>query len=232
MSNNPDRLLALGQLAELGLLSAELVHELRQPVFAVKAMAQILRRRLEGEDDDLAQLDGMLQQLGVAEEILDRYAVSGRRPTPRLRPTPLAPPVEAGVALLQHRARSHQKQLEILVGRVGPAIDGDPVSIQQITANLVANALYAARHRVEVRVSGPLLEVLDDGPGIPQHLRDRIFEPFFSTKPPGRGTGLGLAITHHLVTQSGGEMDCDSGDRGTLFSVRFRESEARVVPAR
>ena len=232
MSTPPDRLLALGQLAEIGLMSAELVHELRQPIFAVKAMAQILRRRLEGDDDDLAQVDGMLQQLGVTEEILDRYAVSGRRPIPRLRPTPLGPAVQAGVALLQHRARSHQKQLEMLEGHPGPAIDGDPVSIQQITANLVANALDAARLRVQVCVTGPVLEVRDDGPGIPRHLRARIFEPFFSTKPPGQGTGLGLAITHHLVTQSGGEMGCDSGDAGTLFTVRFRESQARVVPAR
>lgn len=231
MPQDPDNLLALGQLAELGLLSSELVHEVRQPLFAVKAMAQILRRRLAaGGDRD--QLDAMLEQLVHAEAVLDRYAATGRRPQPRLRPMSLVGPVEAGVALLRHRARAVDKALDVEVGEGHRAVDGDPVSVQQITTNLVANALDAARQRVRVRVWGSQLEVQDDGPGIPPEVLGRIYEPFFSTKPPGHGTGLGLAITHHLVSRSGGELDCDSGAGGTVFTVRFRESVPHEVPAR
>ncbi len=220
MDHEPDRLLELGRLAELGLLSAELVHELRQPIFAVRAMGQLLERRLV-DDEQRAQLQAMLDQLSHAALLLDRHAASSRRPGPVLQLLPLAPPVEAGVALLRHRARQVRKQLHVQVGANSRSISGDPVAIQQITANLVANALDAARRRVDVRVDGDLLRVEDDGPGIPEEHRDRIFEPFFSTKAPGAGTGLGLAITHHLVQASGGHLACASSSAGTVFSVRF-----------
>lgn len=225
MGPDSDNLVELGRLAELGLLSAELVHELRQPLFASRALAQLLQRSLE-RPQDRAQVEQILHQLDHAGAILDRYATSSRRPGQALAATLLAPPVEAGVALLQHRARQSRKSLEIDVCADYAAIQGDPVGIQQITANLVSNALDAARASVRVAVDGASLSVADDGPGIPPHIRSRIYEPFFSTKPPGRGTGLGLAITHQLVSASGGHLHCDTGDAGTVFTVRFREAVA------
>ncbi len=213
------RWLETGRLAELGLRSSELLHELRQPLFAVKALAQLLERDVDPAARE--RVAALLDQVGHIERLVDRHADATRRPAADLRPVDLGAAVEAGVAVLRHRAELHRKALALHVARPQHAVLGDPVSIQQITTNLVANALDAARSRVRVRVEATLLEVHDDGPGIPRDLRDRIFEPFFSTKPPGEGTGLGLAITAHLVRATGGQIDCRSSAEGTVFAVRF-----------
>lgn len=212
-------------MAALGQLSAELVHELRQPLFASRAIAQLLSRRVT-TDEDASMLDALVAQLDQASTILERYADSGRRPAPLVSPTRLAPPVEAGVALLQRRARQLDKQLSLSVAPREAAVLGDPVGIQQITANLVSNALDAARSAVHVRVTGSEMTVRDDGPGIPRPTQDCIFEPFYTTKPPGEGTGLGLSIVRQLVDASGGQIRCDSSDLGTVFAVRFRDAAA------
>jgi two-component system sensor histidine kinase AauS len=225
MSDDPDRWLETGRLAELGLLSTELTHELRQPLFAVKALAQLMARE-EGADPRLAT---MLEQLGHMETVVERWVATGRRPGERLGPVALEPAVQAGVRLLHPRARSAQKALTVVSAGPDVAVLGDAVRIQQITANLVSNALDAARSRVEVRTRGPVLQVEDDGPGIPPEVRARIFEPFFSTKPPGKGTGLGLAITAHLVRGARGTLEVRDTGSGALFEVRF--AGAGAAPA-
>jgi Signal transduction histidine kinase regulating C4-dicarboxylate transport system len=216
------RWLETGRLAELGLRSSELVHELRQPLFAVKALAQLLERDLDGPAH--ARLRSLLDQVRHLERLVDRHADATRRPDAALRPVDLGSAVTAGVDVLRHRARAHDKTLALHLSRSRYAVLADPVAIQQITTNLVTNAIDAARSEVRVEVDGGVLEVHDDGPGIPDAVRTRIFEPFFSTKPPGRGTGLGLAITAQLVRASSGELDCRTSARGTVFAVRFAEA--------
>ena len=222
MSSDDTRWLETGRLAELGLLSSELVHELRQPLFAVKALAQMMSRE-PGADPRVAVL---LDQLGHMQHVVDRWAATGRRPGRDTRPVALAPAVRAGVELLQPRARSTGKQLALHATRADVAVLGDPVWIQQITVNLVSNALHAARSQVEVRIDGSVLRVVDDGPGIPDAVRARIFDPFFSTKPAGEGTGLGLAITAHLVRNAGGDIACGRTSAGTFFAVTFATADA------
>ena len=212
------------------MLSAELVHELRQPLFAAKALAQLLARSA-GDSEQAPMLDQMVEQLKQAEQILDRYALGGRRPGGEPRPMALASTVEAGVALLRARAKQVGKELVVAVTAPEEVVHGDPVSVQQITANLVANALDAARERVDVQVDGARLVVVDDGPGIPEPLRERIFEPFFSTKPPGEGTGLGLAIIRRLVLRAGGAMTCETSAGGTTFTVDFPRNAREAARA-
>jgi signal transduction histidine kinase len=213
-----------GRLAELGMLSAELVHELRQPLFAVKALAQIMGRGATPQQAD--QLRAMLDQLTHLEQVLDRHALTGRKPSEERSVIDLQAAVEAGVGLLRHRATTAGKQLDLVCQPATEAALGDPAAARQITANLVGNALDAARSQVWVRVSGLVLEVEDDGGGIPEDMRGRVFEPFFSTKAPGEGTGLGLPIIAHLIRAAGGTIDFSSSCTGTVFTVQFAPAGA------
>ncbi|GLH72137.1 hypothetical protein GETHLI_06390 [Geothrix limicola] len=104
----------------------------------------------------------------------------------------------------------------------------DPSKVDQILANLLSNSRDAmprgGRIWVRSRQDGgqALLEVEDEGVGIPESVRRRIFDPFFTTKPPGRGTGLGLASVKALVAQASGSVDVESEEgRGTIFRLRF-----------
>lgn len=219
----PERWLETGRLAELGLLSAELVHELRQPTFAIKATAQIMRTRAEGRDAE--QLDTLLHQVEVLEQVINRYAGSGRRPTAEITALQLGPAVEAGVEVLRHRAGLKNIRLALDVVDGGGVVRGEDVAIQQVTTNLVQNALDAAESLVTVRVEDGVLTVTDDGPGIAKSVRDRLFEPFVTSKPPGKGTGLGLAVSRHLMVLAGGTLELLAG-MPTSFVATFQ----RIAP--
>ena len=217
--NDEHRWLETGRLAELGLLSAELIHEIRQPIFAVKAALQLLETG-RGENTE-AHIQLALQQVEVLESLLSRYAGSGRRPTAHRLPMLLRDPVTAGVELLRGRARTRQITLDLVLTLETTPTLADPIAVQQITSNLVQNALDAARSRVEVHVASGLVLVVDDGPGLPPPVVERMFEPFYTTKPPGMGTGLGLSVTRHLLELLGGLLQFDSDDKGTRFYARF-----------
>jgi two-component system NtrC family sensor kinase len=124
-----------------------------------------------------------------------------------------------------------------------------PGQITQVLVNLIVNAAHAIkgdgegdRHgaiTVRSRIDGgfAILEVADDGCGIPQEIASRVFDPFFTTKEPGRGTGLGLSLSYEIVERHRGEIHFESTvGRGTTFQVRVPiagpGAEVAIHPAR
>jgi signal transduction histidine kinase len=109
-------------------------------------------------------------------------------------------------------------------------VRGRPGELNQVWTNLIDNAVHAASGRVTVRTAvqgaSVLIEVRDDGAGVPQALRDRIWEPFFTTKPVGQGTGLGLDIARRVVEQHGGRLELASLPGDTRFTVLLPSAEA------
>ena len=224
-------LLETGRLAELGMQSAELVHELRQPVFATAGLTQLARAELDRATPDLdrlrGQLDGVMQQIELLQVLLSRFGGAGRRPSSVGAPVLLAPPVTAAVQMLEPRARSAGLVLVLELVEGKTQVLSEVVALQQVAANLLQNALDAARSRVVVRVEGAVLRVIDDGPDPGPDVLQRLFEPFFTTKPPGKGTGLGLAVTRHLVEAHGGSLRLERLGDTTVATV-----ELQAVPPR
>jgi two-component system C4-dicarboxylate transport sensor histidine kinase DctB len=218
------RWLRVAQLAELGVMSASLLHELRQPLFAVKGLLELEIVGLgEGPDRRLRQALGQIEHM---EELLRVYGQPGRAED-EATVFDLADPVRASIGLLGHRSRqadailrgSFSDQPEVVRAREG--------SVRQIAINLIHNALDAVEGRpvrqVDVWVGhdegGGVLEVRDTGGGIPEGLQ--VFEAFVTTKPVGRGTGLGLYIARTLARQAGGELEVVStGEHGTVIRLR------------
>jgi signal transduction histidine kinase len=107
-----------------------------------------------------------------------------------------------------------------------PRIEAHGGELNQVWTNLIANAAEAMDGRGELRLSAALegdrlkVEVCDNGPGIPEAIRERIFEPFFTTKPPGQGTGLGLHLTYNIIAlHHRGQIAVDSQPGRTCFRV-------------
>ena len=206
-----------GRLAELGLLTAEMVHELKQPLFSIKSLVTMMRR----DDPDHPHLVVLEQQVSHLDDLVGRYASNGRRRRGQAEPMDLWASVDTIAKTLQARARARQCELVAVKNGPARAVMADPVGVRQIAGNLIGNALDAARAQVQVVVEDTWLIVHDDGPGIPPDLARRIFDPFFSTKPPERGTGLGLAIARRLVEESGAHLEWDTSTAGTEFRVCF-----------
>ena len=138
-------------------------------------------------------------------------------------------PVDVGqglsdtLAVLNAKARGKNVGVSLDVEPELPRIQGFGGELNQVWANLVDNALDAAKSRVVVSAAhkdrSVVVRVLDDGPGLPPEIRERIFDPFFTTKPVGQGTGLGLDIARRLVLRHHGEIEVDSRPGHTEFRV-------------
>jgi len=216
--NDDDQLLETGRLAELGLQASTLVHELRQPVFAIKAIAQLaLDESGVNESDRLKEL---LSQVAVLEALIHRYGDASRKPTGIRAPADLGHAIALGVDVV----RGHRQGvgIELQLPQEGAWCRIDPVAAQQITSNLVRNAVDAARGSVRVALQGTTLSVQDDGHGILPEIEERLCEPFVTSKPPGEGTGLGLTVTRSLIASIGGTFTWKTGDSGTCFQVEFQ----------
>ena len=145
----------------------------------------------------------------------------------------VAQPVEVGpglrdtIIVLRSKAASKSVSLTAEVDPSLPAVQGVGAELNQIWANLVDNALDAVgtggRVAVTARREGDrvVVEVTDDGPGIPPEIRERIFEPFFSTKDVGKGTGLGLDIVRRTLERHDGEIEVESRPGRTVFRVKL-----------
>ena len=106
-----------------------------------------------------------------------------------------------------------------------PEIEAFGSELNQVWTNILDNAIDAMDGHGEIRIrafsqdADVVVELCDNGPGMPPEIRDRIFEPFYTTKPPGSGTGLGLHISHNVIARHGGRIDVRTRPGETCFEI-------------
>jgi PAS domain S-box-containing protein len=236
------RLAQAEKLEAIGTLAGGVAHDFNNIMAGIMGFAELAQRQAEGSPRLQAHLAGVLTNAQRACDLVAQILAFSRRTEPGRRP----PPVQLR-AVAQHTLQLQRVSWPSTV-QVETHWDGDPLvradatKLHQVLMNLCANAAQALRSgggtlQVSVRERnlspdeaarlvtvkpGPHAElaVTDDGHGIaPVHLQ-RIFDPFYTTKPAGQGTGLGLAVAHGIVTQLGGAIDVQSTEgQGTTFRV-------------
>ncbi|HTO89827.1 MAG TPA: ATP-binding protein [Candidatus Sulfotelmatobacter sp.] len=152
-----------------------------------------------------------------------------------LEPTDLKRGIVETVTVLGGKARAKSVAIDLDLAPDLPRVPAFGGELNQVWANLLDNALDAVGERGRIEVTARrerdqvVVEIVDDGPGIPADIRSRIFDPFFTTKPVGSGTGLGLDIVHRLVLRHEGDVEVDSRPGRTTFrvSLPLRQSSAR-----
>ncbi len=211
------------KLSSLGQMISGVAHELNNPLASILGFSQLVRAT--ATDEKMSKRLGVLEkQAHRCQRIVHNLLSFARGHEPERRPLSLNEVVESVVALMGYQLRVDDIQLVVDLERSLPALVGDAHQLQQVMVNLIANAHHALHDRggpgtIRIRTAPcgkdrVRLEVEDDGPGVPQEIRSRIFDPFFSTKEVGKGTGLGLSLVYGIVESHRGRVSVESAEGG------------------
>jgi two-component system NtrC family sensor kinase len=217
------------KLAALGTLLAGVAHELNNPLSVVVARAVLL----EEQGDPATQV--VAGKIRTAAErcarIVRTFLGMARQQPPERGPVAIADVVTAALDMTAYAMRT--SSIEVMLDQAGdmPHVLADADQIHQVLLNLLINAQQALQERPAPRrirlitrhdpiADRVRISVADNGPGIPPHLRARVFEPYFTTKPTGMGTGVGLAVSLGIVEAHGGELTVECPDEGgAVFTI-------------
>jgi signal transduction histidine kinase len=228
------------RLAAIGKMAAHVTHEIRNPLSAMGLNVELLAEELDapGERDGTqrAEVNSLLvaiqREVQRLEQLSEEYLRVARLPQPRMEADDVAAVVREVVAFARREIEREGCTVELQVADPLPAALFDEAQLRQALLNLLRTAREAMPGGGPIAVHvmaegmGVVVDVDDRGGGIPEEIRARVFDPFFSTK--GEGTGLGLAITRHIVQAHGGSVTCEPRDAGgTRFRVALPISSAR-----
>lgn len=226
------------RLATIGELAAGAAHEIRNPLTAVKGFAQLLERRLQGEEPWSTYAGIIEKEIAHIDEILRDLLLLSRPRQSSIEYTNLNDLAEEALVLWGYHATSRDVNLVLKLERDVPLVVVDKAEIRQVLNNLITNALDASKSggviEIETRWNPDerMVEICvrDTGDGIDANSLAKIFNPFFTTKE--KGTGLGLSVAYSIVESYGGAIEVESAaGKGTTFRVLLPVPMACLVSA-
>lgn len=241
-----EQLVRAQRLAELGEMAAGFAHEINNPLQIMKTDYSYMQMLFEDmrekgaicDSNDTREIEGCLDQInlqiGRCSQITSSILKFGRQQKREDRPIDLEAFIPEIMAMVEKKASVRGIKVDMNIEKELPKIKGDPGQLQQVMLNLLNNAVYAitAQHgykggKLEIAVRMAErdmveIKVADNGHGISEEDMQKIFRPFFTTKPEGKGTGLGLSVCYGIVQGMNGEMQVSSKlGEGTAFFVRL-----------
>ncbi len=230
-------LIQAGKLAALGQMSAALSHEFNQPLAAVKTYADnatvlIDRKRITEARDNIARILALTDRMASISRHLRNFA---RKPNEKLGSVDLGEVVADTLEIVAWRLKAADAHVSIDLGDEPLTVRAGSVRLQQVLVNIISNAADAVEGLPNraIELTGRRKEnsieitIRDHGPGVPDAISPRIFDPFFSTKGVGKGLGLGLSISYNIIKDFGGRLDVENHpDGGAVFHIELAEAGA------
>jgi len=218
------QMIATERLASLGTLATGVAHEINNPLAIIKESAGWMRLILKNPQmTDIPRREDLEKAIGKIENAIERarrithqLLGSVQRQEAAVVEVHLPSLVAETLELLHREIANRNVSVQREIAPEAETIWSDPYQLRQVLINLLSNAVQASADggRIDVRLQahgeGVALEIADTGKGIPKENLNKIFEPFFSTKPPGEGTGLGLFVTRGIVEKLGGRITVES----------------------
>jgi two-component system C4-dicarboxylate transport sensor histidine kinase DctB len=223
-----DQLQQANRLATLGQITAGVGHEIRQPVAAIRVLAETGERlgergAYQEATKSFARIAALTERIGAITDELRRFSRRGNREP---REVPLRQVIDGALLLLRDRAA--QLDIDLVLASEAAAdliVRGEHVALEQVLVNLLQNAFDATgeggRVSIDITTSGPFrqLSVTDNGPGLTTEQRSNLFQPFATTKADG--LGLGLVISQDIMRELGGELVEEKVAQGARFTMKI-----------
>ena len=227
------------RLNELGQVVSTLVHEINQPLTAISNYVNACRRLVTTGDQDRvrAVLERIADQTNRTREIVKRIRDFVKKRDVQMRAENLSQVIEEAIGLTRASVRNGGLTLTVAVEPPGVQVEIDKVQVQQVLFNLLRNSIEAMQGQLRRelvvatgREQGGMVEisVADNGPGLPDEVRKRLFQPFVTTK--SNGMGVGLSVCRAIVESHGGRLWADDNPLGGAvfrFTVRHAKTDRR-----
>jgi PAS domain S-box-containing protein len=236
-----DQLRRSQRLEAVGTLAGGIAHDFNNILMAISGYTELSLKRLKDNPSVRGYLRNVLQAGRRAAALIDQILTFSREREDEKKPVQVGPVINEVLQLLRASVPATIEIGQRIEGEVGDVL-ADPIQIHQVLMNLCTNAAHAMQEKggvLEVSLEryeigpdhdGPAprlkpgsylkMTVDDTGPGMPHHILDRVFEPYFTTKEISRGTGLGLSVVHGIVASHGGAITADSrAGQGSTFTV-------------
>ena len=235
----------LAKLASIGELASSIVHEINQPLAAIKLIAEGIRRKSNKDPQEVLdklpeKIDRIIRQINRATDISAHIRQSARIATEENLDAALGPILEESISLFMPLFNEAGIIATLQLEPNLPPATIHPGRIEQVILNLFSNARDAFENNttsdkwIKVALNRgedqQLVIAIDDSAGgIPDHVLDNIFNPFFTTKTIGKGTGLGLSVAHNLIDDVGGNISVRNTEHGARFVIRLPAVQSAPV---
>ena len=238
LEKSREHLLQAEKMALVGKLAAGMAHSIRNPFTSVKMRLFSLDRSLELSDTQKEDFEVISQEIHHIDNIVQNFLEFSRPPKLKLQQISPSVVVDLVIQLLEHRLKSYDVTIKIIRRQSLPEIQADPEQLKEVLVNIVMNACEAMErggkmviHEEETflkpqgRVA--VIRLSDNGPGIAESIKEKIFQPFFTTKE--EGTGLGLSIATRIMEEHKGWIDVTSKEgEGTTFIITLPAKELNL----
>lgn len=226
MSLKDRQIMQAEKMVAIGELASGIAHEIRNPLGIITASAETLRK-YKDEKIQMEMTDYILEESQRINQLINNFLDLARPKETRWELVDLREVLEKTLLLLSPQAHRLGIEVKTEVPKDPLFLKVDPEQMRQAFMNIGVNALEAMPDggilKVKIRDNGQgrvLIQFSDTGKGIPEEIRGRIFDPFFTTKE--RGTGLGLAIAQRIISEHGGGIEVEDGEKGgTTFTIRL-----------
>ncbi len=233
--NLEDQLVQAEKLSSIGLLAAGVAHEVNTPLAVISSQAQMLSRQLDVEDPRSRTLERITKQAFRASEIVNSLLKFSRVSGSEFSELDVNKVIRETISLVEPMLKGSRISLNTQLTASLPPVFGNQGKLQQVFMNLIMNARDAMPRGGELTLvteaenGSVLVEVTDNGMGIPPEQLSKIFDPFFTTKSTSRGTGLGLAVSYGIIREHAGQIRVESVlGRGTSFRLEFPAARKEV----
>jgi signal transduction histidine kinase len=218
------------KLRAVGTLVAGVAHELNNPLNNTMLTASMLQEDFQDltHAEKQEMINDIIKETERSQKIVRNLLDFARESETQSIPLHIDEILNGSIRLVANQLKFKKVNLTTNFVKNLPPVHGDAQALQQVFINLIFNAADALKEKGEIVVSTSkndkddyvIVEVKDDGPGIPEHILSRIFEPFFTTKTHGKGTGLGLSVSRGIIRKLGGYIRVKSKlGEGSTFSV-------------
>lgn len=228
------------KLSALGRLISGVAHELNNPLAAIRGSAELMRLGSDLPEPARSNLEVILRETDRAAQMVGRFMAFSHHHKPHRRPVNLNGLLQQAVELFRFHPLAREVDFRLRLRPDVAQVWVDESQMIQVLNVLIANSLQAMEHQphpkrlsltVEPVQNAVRIAVEDSGPGVPEAMVNRIFEPFFSTREAGSGTGLGLSIAHTLVSDHGGRIACKrSALGGAAFEIELPVVQGGLAP--